>query len=373
MSSVSGFSGVYVVEWAQTAPGEEWGLSPDMLAVGMSWRWRGDAQRLDAGVAALWLARPQDRTNPRSRARRRLRRLALAGMPLHPVRDRADPSVDGTLQAGFDGETPAGTLPGAPRPEAMLLTDGERLYPARLVRVSGRLLVVFHPMLPAPDTALWIAALSLDPRIGGREAAQPGAGHSGVICFLPGTAIATPDGPRAVETLAPGERVLTRDNGAQPVIWRGETRLSGAELYLHPHLRPVRIASGALPGGRPKGDLLVSPAHRLLLRAPGCLQSDEVLVAAGDLEDGRGIRRDFTASAVRYVHLMLARHEILTANGVACESFHPGLAEPRVLKWHARSLEQAAPGLLGDLARFGDPARQCLSRGEAGILRDALV
>ena len=370
MSSVSGFSGVYAVEWAQTAPGEEWGLAPDMLAVGMSWRWRGDAQRLDAGVAALWLSKPQDRNNPRSRARRRLRRLALADLPSRADTGRgAGSGAEDALDAGFDPDSAGAAVPGTVPPDAMLLTDGERLYPARLVRVWDRSLVVFHPMLPPPETTLWIAALTLDER----AARGQGAGRSGVICFLPGTAIATPDGPQPVETLEPGQRVLTRDNGAQPVIWRGETRLSGAELYLHPHLRPVRIASGALPGGRPDGDLLVSPAHRLLLRAPGCLQSDEVLVAAGDLEDGHGIRRDFTASAVRYVHLMLERHEILTANGVACESFHPGLADPRVLNWHARSLEQAAPGLLDDLARFGEPARQCLSRGEAGILRDELV
>ena len=73
MSSVSGFSGVYAVEWAQTAPGEEWGLPPDQLAVGMSWRWRGEAQRLDSGVAALWLDRPADREDRRQRARRRMR------------------------------------------------------------------------------------------------------------------------------------------------------------------------------------------------------------------------------------------------------------------------------------------------------------
>jgi len=340
MSSVTGFRGVYAVEWAQTAPGEEWGLAPDLLTLGMSWRWRGVAQRLDAGVAALWLDRPQDRNDARGRARRRIRRLSLA--PLPELREDA----------------PGEALPA----DSLVLTDGHRTYPARIVRQGARVLLVFHPLLPAPDCELWISALNL-PRAAERRA--------GVICFLPGTLIATPDGPREVETLEPGARVLTRDSGAQPVLWRGETRLSGAELYLYPHLRPVRIAAGALSGGG--GELFVSPSHRVLMAAPGLLGGGEVLVAAGDLEDGRHIRRDFTLPSVRYVHLMLERHEILTANGLPCESFHPGLADPRVLHWHARTLERAAPGLTADPARYGEPARRCLTAGEAGILRPERV
>lgn len=340
MSSVSGFNGVYAVDWAQTAPGEEWGLAPDLLAVGMSWRWRGVAQRLDAGVAALWLDRPAGRDDPRARARRRIARLALAVMPA--MQDEA-------------GEA-------APAPDSLVLTDGERLYPARIVTRGARRLAVFHPLLPTAGAELWIAALNL---------AGPAPRRGGVICFLPGTRIATPQGPRAVETLEPGDLVETRDNGAQPLLWRGETRLSGAELYLHPHLRPLRIAAGALPGGRPEADLLVSPAHRLLLPAPGGLGGGEVLVAAADLEDGRGVRRDFALGAVRYLHLMLERHEILTANGQPCESFHPGMADATVLKWHARSLEKVAPGLAGEPGRYGATARRCLDRGEAAILRFA--
>lgn len=340
MSSVSGFNGVYAVDWAQTAPGDEWGLAPGLLSVGMSWRWRGEARRLDAGVAALWLDRPADREDPRARARRRIERLALAATPV------------ALAEAGDE----------APAPDSLVLTDGARLYPARIVQRGGRRLAVFHPLLPRADTELWIAALNL---------AEPAARRGGVICFLPGTMIATPEGPRAVETLAPGDRVETRDNGAQPLVWRGETRLSGAELYLHPHLRPLRIAAGALPGGRPEADLMVSPGHRLLMAAPGVLGGSEVLVAAAHLEDGRGVRRDFTLPAVRYVHLMLERHEILTANGQPCESFHPGMADATVLKWHARTLERAAPGLVGEPGRYGATARRCLDRGEAAILRFA--
>lgn len=342
MSSVSGFRGVYAVEWAQTAPGEEWGLSPRLMSVGMSWRWRGEALRLDAGVSALWLEGLTPRPDPRTRARSRLRRLALA------------PAAEARGDPGRPDDTPALN-------DSFTLTDGRRQYGARIVRLGARLLAVFDPLLPPPHRELWVCGLSLDPDEARRRPA--------VICFLPGTRIATPQGPRAVETLEPGQAVCTRDNGAQPLLWRGETRLSGAELYLHPHLRPLRIRAGALGPGRPEGDLLVSPAHRLLCRAPAWLDQPEVLVAAEDLQHLPGIRRDFSLSSVRYVHLMLERHQILTANGLPCESFHPGLADPRVLAWHARSLERVLPGVVADPARYGDTARRCLIGGEAGILR----
>ncbi|MCB1407393.1 MAG: Hint domain-containing protein [Rhodobacteraceae bacterium] len=346
MSSVSGFNGVYAVDWAQTAPGDEWGLSPDFMAVGMSWRWRGRARRLDAPRETLWLDTPIDRADPRQKARARMRRLALAEMP--------DEARD-TSQAEPEAQ-----------PDTLSLTDGHRVFHARLVRHDGRLLAVFHPLMPPADHELWICALNL------ADPARPR--RMGVICFLPGTRIATTKGPRAIETLEPGALVETRDNGARPVIWRGETRLSGAELYLYPHLRPLRIRAGALSDQRPQEDLLVSPGHRLLMPAPHSAWSDgEVLIAAEDLEDGRGIRRDFTLTSVRYVHLMLERHEILTANGQPCESFHPGLADARVLSWHARSLEKVHAGLASDPARYGETARRCLDRGEAEILRHALA
>ncbi|HCE71257.1 MAG TPA: type I secretion protein, partial [Ruegeria sp.] len=34
-----------------------------------------------------------------------------------------------------------------------------------------------------------------------------------IICFTPGTLIATAHGPRAIETLRPGDLIVTRDHG----------------------------------------------------------------------------------------------------------------------------------------------------------------
>lgn len=348
MGRIPGFRGVYAVAWSQTELGDERALSPDYMSLGMSWSWQGRAWRLDAGRETLWLDRPVEPVDPRGRAHSRMKRLALA--PLHDA---------AALPEDAEHET---DLP----PDSFSLTDGQRVFHARILRLPGRLLAVFDPLMPPPGYPLWVSALNL-----ANGSPRP---RAGVICFVPGTRIDTPDGPRPVEMLAPGDRVLTRDNGPQPVVWSGATQLTGAELYLHPDLRPVRIRAGALGNARPDADLLVSPGHRLLLQGgTGLFGAPEVLAAATDLEDGRLIRRDFAPGTVTYVHLMLPRHEIVTANGMECESFHPGLADPEVLKWHARALERAAPGLATDPARYGPPARRCLDRAEARIMLHAMT
>ena len=347
MSRFPGFRGVYAVDWAQVSLGDERGLAPDFMALGMSWRWHGEACRLDGAAPVLWLDDRGRRVDTRARVRERVTRLALAPAEA-PARVDPDDSD-------------------APVPGSFTLTDGMRLYHARLIRGRGRVLAAFAPLMPPAGQELWVSAWN-------PAESDQRQRRGGVICFLPGTLIDTPRGPRAVESLVPGDKVVTREHGAQPVIWRGETQLTGAELYLYPHLRPVRVCAGALAPEGPEGDLLVSPGHRLLLLGARALfNDDEVLVRAGDLIDGRGIRRDFTLSTVTYVHLMLPRHEIIRANGLPCESFHPALADEAVLKWHARSIERACPGLVEAPERLGPRARRCLDRVEAEILRHALA
>ena len=87
--------------------------------------------------------------------------------------------------------------------------------------------------------------------------------HSmGIPCFTAGTPIDTPAGPVPVEVLRPGDLVLTRDNGPQPLRWSAMRRLTQAELAADPRLLPVEIAAGAL-GNAARLD--VSPQHAILL------------------------------------------------------------------------------------------------------------
>lgn len=150
-----------------------------------------------------------------------------------------------------------------------------------------------------------------------------------VPCFTPGTLIATDRGEVDVDTLAVGDRVLTRDRGYQEVRWIGRRDLGAAELARLPKLRPVLIAKDALGAGMPSRDLRVSPQHRLLLRAARAellTGEAEVLAPAVHFLGQPGVARDAAAAGVRYIHLMFDRHEIVRSNGLWSESFQPGAA-----------------------------------------------
>lgn len=147
-----------------------------------------------------------------------------------------------------------------------------------------------------------------------------------VPCFTPGTAIATPRGERAVEELAVGDRIITRDNGIQEIRWVGKRALGHAELATAQHLRPVLITRGSLGHGLPERDMLVSPNHRFLVASERTMlyfEEHEVLVAAKHLVDQRAIRPVKTLG-VTYIHFLCDRHEVVLANGAWSESFQPG-------------------------------------------------
>ena len=127
---------------------------------------------------------------------------------------------------------------------------------------TGARLVMFVGDLPPVDQDLWVVRTALD-----RSAQAAGArAAGGVICFTPDTRIATPEGARLIRDLRPGDRILTKDNGPQEVLWTGHRRMTGARLYAMPHLRPIRFRAGALGWGGPRTNLLVSPQHRMLVQ-----------------------------------------------------------------------------------------------------------
>jgi hypothetical protein len=153
-----------------------------------------------------------------------------------------------------------------------------------------------------------------------------------VPCFVAGTMILTPGGPRPVERIAAGDLVSTLDHGPQPVRWVGLRRLDAADLAAAPRLRPVRIARGALGGGLPLADLWVSPQHRVLVRsriACRMFGGAGVLVAARQLLGLPGVSVETAPRTVTYVHLLFDRHEVVISNGAATESLFTG---PEALK-----------------------------------------
>ncbi|MBF9034248.1 type I secretion protein [Rhodobacterales bacterium HKCCE2091] len=174
-----------------------------------------------------------------------------------------------------------------------------------------------------------------------------------IICFTPGTLILTETGERPVETLVPGDRVVTRDSGLQPLRWRGISRAQGLGRHA-----PVHIPAGDRFGLR--RPLLVSPQHRMLLsgwQAELSFGASEVLVAAKHLVEG-GQARVAECDLVAYVHLAFDRHEVIYAEGAPTESFHPGGEGMAAISPRARSAFFAAfPELGGETAAYGPTAR----------------
>jgi hypothetical protein len=185
--------------------------------------------------------------------------------------------------------------------------------------------------------------------------------------------IQTPSGARRVEDLREGDKVQTKDNGAEEVCWIGSRRMTGARLFAMPHLRPIRIGAGALGIERPDCELVVSPEHRMLVKggaARALFNTPEVLVSARDLVNGSSIAVDRQLREVTYIHLLLPRHQILWANGVETESYHPANAALSTLGDGDRArLLAMLPELESDLNSYGAYARRNLSRSEAAILQ----
>ncbi len=353
----TGFQGTFVISWTQTEVDGLTSPSLDVLRVGASWRWGGVAVRVDGPQDVLILSGAEEVAEVRRRAARMVRRLVGGAITLNRG-SALDPDEDLLLPD-----------------QSFVVTDGRQSYVLTIIPVpdtGARLLMVVGDV-PPPDRDLWVVRTSFEPfaaPVGQRQA-------GGVICFTPGTRIMAADGPRLIEALRPGDRVLTRDNGAQEILWTGHRRMSGARLYAMPGLRPIRFRAGALGIGRPDADLLVSPQHRMLLRgdaAKALFNADEVLVAAEDLLNDATITVDHDLREVTYVHLLLPQHNILWANGLETESFHPSNTS-------IDTIDEAQRGGLLALMPFadktpheyGDYARRNLSASEAAILRHEMA
>ncbi len=342
-----GYRGTFVISWSQTEADGVRVPAPDLLRVGAGWCWRGQAVRVDHPGSVLLLDGAEGAEALHSRAARMVRRLV--GAAIAP------------------GGAPPPEAPDAAPDQGFVLTDGRQTWTATIVPVpdSAARLVMFVGHMPPEARDLWIVRSWVDPRrLGGP--AQP---EGGVICFTPGTLIATPQGPRPIEALRPGDRIDTADSGPQQILWAGQRRMTGARLYAMPHLRPVRIRALSLGEGRPQGDLLVSPQHRMLIRgraADALFGTAEVLVRAQDLVNDHSVLVDSALREVTYVHILLEAHHIVFANGVASESFHPQSAALETLEPSQRAGLMA---LLPDPAAYGGHARRNLTASEAAILR----
>ncbi len=344
-------AGAYVVHWGQTLIEGVRAAPLADLAVGVVWRWTGELTRIDGPHSVLQLTGAEGDAQLRRGAAGRAGRLIGEGARQAHT-ERAPLMAD----------------------QSITVSDGKSSHTARIIRstVTGQLMLCFDRDHPLPDQDYWVIKLTLDETDRSALSSPSNERPAGVICFGAGTRIDTPMGPRLVEALQPGDFVMTRDSGPQEVLWTGSRRMSGARLFAMPHLRPVRIHASAFGKDRPDDTLIVSPEHRLLVQgdaARALFNTPEVMVQARDLVNDRTIICAPDMKEVTYVHILLGRHEVIWANGIECESFHPATASMDALDQGDRmALEQLLPWVGDAPMRYGEFARRPLSRSEAAIL-----
>ena len=347
----TGSWGTLVISWSQTETDGLKAATLDHFAVGATWRWTGEAVRVDGPQDLLVLDGADGSQEMRRRAALMVRRLVGSAVGRAEAVE-SDAFVDLADQS-------------------FIVTDGRKSFTLTVIDVpeTRARLVMAVGALPPRDQDLWIVRSAIDPARTVGRSATPG----GVICFAPGTRIATQGGQRLIEHLRPGDFVLTRDNGPAEVLWLGHRRMSGARLHVMPHLRPIRFRAGAVGMDEPDQDLIVSPKHRMLIRGPSAralFNVNEVLVEASALVNDRTILMDRSLREVTYVHVLLAEHNVIWANGLMTESFHPAnTAFESIDESQRDGLLKVLPGVDTDPHVYGEFARRNLSASEAAILR----
>ncbi len=147
-------------------------------------------------------------------------------------------------------------------------------------------------------------------------AKSDGAGGTLILeappCFAAGTRIALIGGERPVEALGIGDRVRLAGGGSAAITWIGHRRIDSRRHPRPQDVRPVLVCAGAFGERQPIRDLVLSPDHAVAV--------DGVLIPIRYLINGRSIRQS-RITDVTYFHVELARHGVLLAEGLACESY----------------------------------------------------
>ena len=133
--------------------------------------------------------------------------------------------------------------------------------------------------------------------------------------FTRGTRITLATGEqRPIEQLSVGDKILTRDDGPQPIRWIGMTTVRANGDFA-----PICILEGTLNN---TADLLVSPDHRLFIYQRqdhlGAGRSELMVKARHLVNDNTVLVED--GGFVDYFQLLFDEHQIIYAEGISAES-----------------------------------------------------
>ncbi|GFE66730.1 Hint domain-containing protein [Litoreibacter roseus] len=135
------------------------------------------------------------------------------------------------------------------------------------------------------------------------------ATHEPLAGLLPGTSVLTLAGPRRVEELTDGTRMITR-KGTRTLLSITSTVRS---------VRAIRVARETLGDEIPTSDCLMMPEQRVLLRgwrAELFFGQDQVVTPISRLVDELRISQDTELSEVRAYTLQFETAEVIYADGM---------------------------------------------------------
>lgn len=131
-----------------------------------------------------------------------------------------------------------------------------------------------------------------------------------VPCFVEGTEIMTPQGPRLVQDIAPGDETRDPQGKTHKVVWVRHKTISSAVDQINN--RVIIMRAHAISHRVPSHDLYVTGDHCVSLS--GVLFPVRMLV--NDLSIVEASLQPYTV-----YHIETAEHSLLLANGMACESY----------------------------------------------------
>ncbi|MDJ0825195.1 MAG: Hint domain-containing protein [Rhodobacter sp.] len=223
-----------------------------------------------------------------------------------------------------------------------------------------------HP-LPIDDAAALVSSDGetwADPTVvlvGVSDQIEPVGLPAGIV---EGALVETASGPRRIETLQPGDLVVTEGRGYAPV-----RRVIHRELPAAGRFRPVTLYAPFFGLNR---DLTVAQDHRLMIRGA---DAEYLFGADGVLVEARHLARTAAApvrdrqATVAYVQVVLDHHDCLMVSGAWVESLYLGDRGKDPARLASAALVDCAPG---ELPLHGTVASPLLKSYEAMVLVSAL-
>lgn len=175
----------------------------------------------------------------------------------------------------------------------------------------------------------------------------------------PGSYVMTTQGELPVEWLEAGDRVVTRDHGAQEILWIGRVRADndlGLQLA-----DPVKLPVPDDSTSAQTDPLYLGPGHRVLLRShllQKHFHTHEALCRIADVSRRKRLRYQSVKARLTYHHLLLAQPDLMLVNGLWIES----------LSYEDRMHLSVPPDLSGQI-QTAAASRLVLAPWEAKLIR----